>query len=171
MQPASDRSLDYAAYHPQVLGYLTRMLGHRETAQDLAQETFLRAAKAGGPEDESHKRAWIFRIARNVALNHLRDTTRHLRLAGDAPRTDTGATQETSLLVREALAQLAPLDRDIFLLRESAGLDYQDIAETCGMTADAVRSRLQRARQALRVLLAGTLAASRARGVRLTGKE
>ena len=163
--------VDVSAYRPQVLGYLTRMLGHRDTAQDLTQETFLRASRADGPEDESHKRAWIFRIARNVALNHLRDSSRHAALAPDAERGATGATQETSLLVHEALAQLTELDRDIFLLRESAGLDYDEIAAACGVTTEAVRARLQRTRQALRVLLAGTLAASRDRGIRFTGRN
>lgn len=161
----------YLAYQPQVLRYLTRMVGQRETAQDLTQETFLRAGQTDGPADDIHKRARIFHIARNVALNHLRDTSRHAALAPGAVRPQSGAAQETSLLVREALAQLTPLDRDIFLLRESAGLGYDEIAKACDITEDAVRSRLQRARQALRVLLAGTLATSRAHGIRFTGRN
>ena len=162
---------DVSAYRPQVLAFLLRMLGQRDTAQDLTQETFLRASRTEGPEDESHKRAWIFRIARNVALNHLRDTSRHAALTPEVERGATGPTQETSLLVHEALAQLTELDRDIFLLRESAGLGYDEIAAACSVTTEAVRARLQRTRQALRALLAGTLAASRDRGIRFTGRN
>jgi RNA polymerase sigma-70 factor (ECF subfamily) len=161
----------YLAYQPQVLGYLTRMLGQRQAAQDLTQETFLRAARAQGPEEEPHQRAWIFRIARNLALNHIRDTSRHLALLPDAPPANAAATNDTVLIVNEALGRLAALDRDVFVLRESAGLSYDEIAAACEITTDAVRSRLQRARQALRVMLEDTLVTERRRGVRLSGRN
>ena len=60
---------------------------------------------------------------------------------------------------------------EVFLLRESSGLNYGEIADACGLTEDAVRARLQRARQALRVMLHGTLQAERARGVCLSGRN
>ena len=158
----------YLACQPQVVRYLTRLVGP-DSARDLAQEAFLRASRAKVPEDDSGRRAWVFRVARNLALNHLRDGSRRSLLAPAAREADTGAGQETSLLVREALAQLAPLDRDVFMLREAAGLSYAEIAEACAISDDAVRARLQRARQALRGLLAGTLATERSR-VRLSGR-
>ncbi len=161
----------YLAYQPQVLRYLTRMLGQRQTAQDLTQETFLRATRAPGPDEEPHRRAWVFRIARNLALNHIRDTSRHLALVPDAPQANSAAANDTALIVNEALGKLSALDRDVFVLRESAGLSYDEIAATCEITADAVRSRLQRARQALRAMLGDTLVTERRRGVRLSGRN
>ena len=161
----------YLAYQPQVLRYLTRMLGQPQTAQDLTQETFLRATSAEGPDEAPHQRAWIFRIARNLALNHIRDTSRHLALVADAPQASVTAATDTALIVNEALGKLSALDRDVFVLRESAGLSYDEIAATCEITSDAVRARLQRARQALRVLLQGVLVTERARGVRLSGRN
>lgn len=158
----------YLACQPQVVRYLTRLVGP-DSARDLAQEAFLRAARAKVPQDDSGRRAWVFRVARNLALNHLRDGSRRSQLAPAAPGAETGAGQETSLLVREALAQLAPVDRDVFMLREAAGLSYAEIADACAISDDAVRARLQRARQALRVLLAGTLSTERSR-VRLSGR-
>jgi RNA polymerase sigma-70 factor (ECF subfamily) len=160
----------YLAYQPQVLRYLTRTLGQRETAEDLTQETFLRATRTHVPGEEPHQRAWIFRIARNLALNHLRDTSRHLALLPDAPPVDTTGGHDTALIVNDALGQLSALDRDVFVLRESAGLSYDEIAATCEITSDAVRSRLQRARQSLRVMLQGVLVTERARGVRFSGR-
>jgi RNA polymerase sigma-70 factor (ECF subfamily) len=157
----------YLACQPEVVRYLTRMVGP-DSARDLAQEAFLRAARTKVPEDDSGRRAWVFRVARNLALNHLRDGSRRSQLA-PAARDETGAGQETSLIVREALAQLSPLDRDVFLLREASGLSYAEIADACAISDDAVRARLQRARQALRVLLAGTLVTERSR-VRLSGR-
>jgi RNA polymerase sigma-70 factor (ECF subfamily) len=170
MTDTPDADLLFVRCQPQVLRYLTRMVGHAETARDLTQETFLRASRGSAPADEPGRRAWVFRIARNVALNHLRDTARRHVPAADLPGAGAPAAQETALLVREALAQLAELDRDVFMLRESAGLNYAEIAHACAITEDAVRSRLQRARQALRVLLDGTLQAERARGVSISGR-
>ena len=161
----------YLSYQAQVLRYLTRLLGRREIAQDLTQETFLRATTSDAPDQEPQQRAWIFRIARNLALNHIRDTSRHLALAPDAPRTDTPAPHDTALIVNEAIGKLSALDRDVLLLRESAGLTYDEIAATCDLTTDAVRARLQRARQTLRVLLQGVLVVERARGVTLSGRN
>jgi RNA polymerase sigma-70 factor (ECF subfamily) len=161
----------YLTYQPQVLRYLTRMLGQRETAQDLTQETFLRATTSDAPDHEPQQRAWIFRIARNLALNHIRDTSRHLALAPDANRTDIPAPNDIALIVNEALGKLSALDRDVLVLRESAGLTYDEIATTCDMTTDAVRARLQRARGALRAMLQDVLVVERERGVRLSGRN
>jgi RNA polymerase sigma-70 factor (ECF subfamily) len=172
MADAPDAERLYLSCQLQVRRYLTRLVGNSETARDLAQETFLRATRASAPSDEPAQRAWVFRIAKNLALNYMRDASRQASNASEAAGpTGKGATQETSLVVREALAQLADLDREVFLLRESAGLNYAEIAEACGITEDAVRSRLQRARQELRVLLQGSLASERARGIRLSRRN
>ena len=161
----------YLTYQPQVLRYLTRMVGQRDTAQDLTQETFLRATTSDPPDQEPQRRAWIFRIARNLALNHIRDTSRHLALAPDAPRADIPAPNDTALIVNEAIGKLSAVDRDVLLLRESGGLTYDEIAAACDMTTDAVRARLQRARQALRVMLQDVLIVERTAGVRFSGRN
>jgi RNA polymerase sigma-70 factor (ECF subfamily) len=72
------------------------------------------------------------------------------------------------MAVREALAALQEVDRDVFLLRESVGLSYEEIAEACGLTASAVRSRLHRVRLALREALGGHVDERRSGGVRWT---
>lgn len=98
------------------------------------------------------ERAWVFRIARNLALNHRRDSARRpltVELA-DASRP---APQETSAAMRQALERLSPIDRDVFLMREEGGLSYEEIAASCEISTAAVRSRLHRARQQLRELL------------------
>jgi RNA polymerase sigma-70 factor (ECF subfamily) len=141
-----------ATHRDGVFRYLSRIVGAAE-ASDLTQEVFLRVARSVAPDGGVEaQRAWVFRIARNLALNHRRDTQRRpatVELA-DAARP---ASQETATALRQALDRLAPLDRDVFLLREAAGLSYDEIALACELSPDAVRSRLHRARLQLRASL------------------
>jgi RNA polymerase sigma-70 factor, ECF subfamily len=139
----------FAAHRDGVFRYLCRIVGPTE-ATDLTQEVFLRVSRSAVPETTSDgERAWVFRIARNLALNYRRDASRRPETValGDAARP---AAQESAAAMREALERLAPLDRDVFLLREVAGLSYDEIAVSCEITHAAVRTRLHRARQQLR---------------------
>jgi len=154
-----------------VFRYVRRIVGQPEAARDLTQEVFLRVSRAGVPDTANEgRRAWLFRIARNLALNHLRDHRRQPATVEIEDRSGP-ATQELSTALRQALAALPEIDRDIFLLRELAGLPYDEIGSTCGVTTDAVRSRLHRARQQLRQALGPTLDVHRQRGVRLARTE
>jgi RNA polymerase sigma-70 factor (ECF subfamily) len=160
-----------AEHRPGVHRYLTRMVGRAEVAQDLTQEVFLRASRAGVPETTTvGRRAWVFRIARNLALNHLRDGRRRPEPVALIER-GTAATQEVRFAVRQALAGLPDADRDVFLLRESVGLSYEEIAAATEMTPAAVRSRLYRVRLTLRETLAGYVDGQQQVGVRWTNKE
>ena len=147
----------FSAHRDGVFRYLCRIVGPSD-APDLTQEVFLRVARSPVPETTTDgERAWVFRIARNVALNHRRDAGRRpgtvelTEFVGNAA--SRPAPQETSVAMREALERLQSLDRDVFLFREVAGLSYDEIAISCEISPDAVRSRLHRARQQLRQLL------------------
>lgn len=158
----------YADHRDGVFRYLRRIVGATEPARDLTQEVFLRVSRAGMPESsEIGRRAWLFRIARNLALNHIRDS--HRRPATVAlGHPVVPATQELSIALHRAIAALPELDRDIFLLRETAGLTYEEIATACEIDVEVVRSRLHRARQTLRGSLGRSLQLSEQRGVRCT---
>jgi RNA polymerase sigma factor (sigma-70 family) len=162
----ADVHLLFTAHRDGVFRYLCRIVGQGE-ARDLTQEVFLRIARGPVPEaSEEAQRAWVFRIARNLALNHMRDGQRQpvtVELS-DASRP---ATQEIAAALHEALGSLAALDRDVFLLREAAGLTYDEIALALELSADAVRSRLHRARQQLREVLRPLLDAAHSQNVRL----
>jgi RNA polymerase sigma-70 factor (ECF subfamily) len=148
-----DADVLFSAHRDGVFRYLCRIVGY-EDARELTQEVFLRVSGTAAPDtDEGGRRAWVFRIARNLALNHVRDDRRRgvtVELTDDpvAP-----ATQPLAVALREALNQLNPVDRDVFLMREAGGLSYEEISFACQLTADAVRSRLHRARQQLRCAL------------------
>ena len=156
----------YANHRDGVFRYLRRIVGVTETAQDLTQEVFLRVSRAGVPDStDIGRRAWVFRIARNLALNHVRDGHRRPATV-ELAHALVPATQELSLALQDAIAQLPEAERHVFVLRESAGLSYQEIATACEIPVESVRSRLHRARQTLRANLSRSLELRAQRGVR-----
>ena len=163
----ADADVLFVTHRDQVFRYLCRIVGYGE-ARELTQEVFLRVARGPVPPgDDARRRAWVFTIARNLALNHRRDDRRR-GMAIELSDSATPATQELTVALHEALEHLAPLDRDVFLLREAGGLSYDEIAVACDLTPDAVRSRLHRSRQQLRVALGSALGNTRgSKGVRL----
>jgi RNA polymerase sigma-70 factor, ECF subfamily len=146
----ADADVLFTAHREGIFRYLCRIVGS-EDARELTQEVFLRVTRTTAPQtDEGGRRAWLFRIARNLALNHVRDDRRRgetVEITGDPA---LPPTQTLALALREALDRLSPVDRDVFLMREAGGLTYDEISFACQLTPDAVRSRLHRARQQLR---------------------
>lgn len=159
----------FLTHRLQVFRYLSRIVGQVD-ARELTQEVFLRVARGPVPDrDEAGMRAWVFHIARNLALNHVRDDRRRGEVLELSER-GAPPTQELSVALGQALEQLPELDRDVFLMRESGGLNYEEIARACDLSVDAVRSRLHRARLQLRVTLGDRLRAGTMVGVKLYEK-
>lgn len=160
MTPVANAETLFGLYRDRVFRYLYRASGHLDTAHELTQEVFLRVSRAAVPAGaDADLAAWLFRIARNIVLDHKRRLDRHPRAASvDSCYLATPAAQETAAAVNQALAALPHVDRDVFLLREVAGLGYDEIARTCDLTCDAVRNRIYRARLALRERLAAPIA-------------
>jgi RNA polymerase sigma-70 factor (ECF subfamily) len=151
----ADADVLFTAHRDGVFRYLCRIVG-QEDARELTQEVFLRVTRAVVPETgDSGRRAWLFRIARNLALNHVRDDRRKPVAAEALPEAGAPPTQALAAALREALDQLDRVDRDVFLMREMSGLSYEEISFACQLTADAVRSRLHRTRLQLRASLRG----------------
>jgi RNA polymerase sigma-70 factor (ECF subfamily) len=128
---------------------------NRWDAEELAQETYLRALR-GCPDlrDAGRLRAWLFRIARNTCVDHLR-RGRLRRLVGlsEAPEPRALATPETLLqdnerhqALRAAVAGMPLRLREVLVLREYGGLSYQDISAALAVEMGTVMSRLYRAR-------------------------
>ena len=162
----ADADILFTAHRDGVFRYLSRIVGQGD-ASELTQEVFLRVARGPlPPADAGARRAWIFSIARNLALNHVRDDRRR-GVSVELDERPAAATQELSAALAEALDRLAPLDRDVFLMREASGLTYEEIAAACELTPDAVRSRLHRARLQLRASLERPMRGSAVPTVRL----
>ena len=126
---ATDLDALFAEHHRRVFRYLCRAVGHADTARDLTQDVFLRVSRTAIPAASNGQvNAWLFRIARNLALDYHRARLRQPALSPLVDDATRSASQDVSLAVNKALASLQELDRDAFLMREVAGLGYEEIA-------------------------------------------
>jgi RNA polymerase sigma-70 factor (ECF subfamily) len=138
---------------------LARWLLHDvSSAEDVVQESCLRAYRAMGTFSEGDARAWLLKIVRNTCFTWMRKNGRYAEPADgeleDIP--DTGDQPDADLLrsatvasVRAAIAKLPPEFRELIVLREMEGLSYKELAEMTGVPVGTVMSRLSRARQRL----------------------
>ena len=167
MAAITDAETLFALYQDRLRRYLGRASGETELARDLTQEVFLRVSRVAIPvAPENQLAGWLFRIARNVVLDHHRQRNRRPEEPVGTFAMARDATQESTAALNQALATLPQLERDVFLMREMSGLGYDDIAKACELTPDAVRNRIHRARLQLREVLAPTLSPLRTRQLR-----
>jgi RNA polymerase sigma-70 factor (ECF subfamily) len=141
--------------------------GDRDMAQELTQEAFVRAfQRLALYNGEARFYTWLYRLARNRALDILqrkRPLTGEARmgqpisqLAGPHERIER---QELGAVVQRALQELPHDARELLLLREYEGWDYEHMAEALEVPIGTIKSRLARARSALRTILSGMVAA------------
>ncbi len=145
-------------YHLAIYRYLLRLTGRADVAEDLTQDVFVRIVRGAEILDTGDReRAWLFRIARNLWIDRQRRLARSPVVSGLPEDCGSDARHDVALALEEALQQLPPEDSDVFLLRVVGGLGHEEIATVCGATTAAVRSRIFRARSALRQLLGARL--------------
>jgi RNA polymerase sigma-70 factor (ECF subfamily) len=139
----------FRAHQKEIFVYFLRTLGDRDRAEDLAQETFLRACgSALRFRGDSSVRTWVFSIARRVLVDHYRRRAPEvLTEPPEQPRpTDPGARID----VERALALLPVAAREAIVMVDVIGLSPSEAADAIGATPNAFRVRLHRARQQFR---------------------
>jgi len=159
MESTDDRATQeiaelYAAHGPAILRYLERLTGQHETAEDLAQETFLKAWRAWGQrttQDAVGTRAWLFRIATTTAYDEFRrqrrrPTTPLTELHVATLAAPGGLPFEEAEMLGEVLRELSDEHRTALLLQGYAGYPLAQIAARLGWKEGTVKSRLHRAR-------------------------
>lgn len=140
----------YTAHAPDIASFLLKLTGDREVASDLMQETFVRAIRSGVGADELRSaRAWLFRIAANLANDHRRRRAL-LRFApfSDREMGASGVGDPEGDLVQRALRSLPVAQAATLLLHYEAGFSRKEIAQQQGISEEAVKSRLARGREA-----------------------
>ncbi len=174
----------YERYDARVLTYLRTVLKDcPDVADDLFQETFVRLwrerarrSSAGEYRAIDNVRGWLFRVAHNLAISHLRSRRQTVTISGDDE--SGGARWDERLMVpveesfallfgdedpvtadgmfdrlRECLELLPPALREVYVLRELNGLEYEEVAEIANCSQEAARMRISRARRSLRKAL------------------
>lgn len=156
------------AYGPRLHAMLRNLChGDDDLAAEFTQEAFARAwEKLDSFAGASSFYTWLYRLARNRALDTLarkRPMAVDMRTSSATISDDTPSTalakQEMKAAVHHALQQLPTDAREIILLRDFDGLDYEQLAEIFSVAIGTIKSRLSRARSALRETLAGRIVA------------
>ncbi len=165
----------YDEFAPRIRGYLTRLVGEAE-AEDLTQEVFARAHSAMATRrGDSLVSTWLYRIATNAAIDRLRAASRReVPVTASEPEEPGGeqleivsegavleAQQAERRVIRKEMRhcilglvdRLPPVHREVILLGELRDLRDQEIADALGITLEAAKMRLHRARGELRKLL------------------
>ena len=139
-----------------VYGAALRIVRNPVVAQDVAQEAFVRAHRAlPGFRGQAQVRSWLYRIATNLALNAVQRQREYPtdELPDRPARRDPAADTESLALRREleaAIDELTDKLKEPLVLREYEGMSYQEIADTLDLPINTVRTRILRARRALR---------------------
>jgi RNA polymerase sigma-70 factor (ECF subfamily) len=145
---AAEWDAAYREYGPALLRFLRRLSQTRSLAEELVQETFVRAMQAANiPEREGDLRPWLYRIATNAAIDRLRRDRRFsfIPFAGREPAPERDMDQID--LVRRSLRAIPPEQATALVLRLHEGFAPYEIAEMLGVSEAAVRSRLVRGRR------------------------
>ena len=144
-------------YQPRLLAFCRHMLGSKEDAEDVLQEVFTAAFNAILADDRPiNARPWLYRIARNRSLNHLRrprpagqDSMDVFERDGGSSTADTVHRREEFRQIVTDVGELPETQRTALLLREIDALSYDQIAEAMDTTVPSVKSLLVRARVSL----------------------
>ncbi len=140
-------------YQADVWRFAYHFTRDRALAEDVTQEAFLRAFRfLGGFRGDSKFTSWLFRIARNCAMDALR--ARKSTLAKEHPQPIGPPDPQARIELETALSSVSQEHREPFLLIEVFGLSYQEAADVLNVRVGTVKSRMHRARQAMMSALA-----------------
>jgi RNA polymerase sigma-70 factor (ECF subfamily) len=142
----------FQRYREPIYGYFRRRIADRVRAEDLAQETFLALLKgATRYEQRALFRTYLYAIAMNLLLAEKRRSAKDH--GNESAEPSVSSDPDTTLWVRRAVEQMDAAQREVLLLREYEQLSYEEIAGLLSVPVNTIRSRLFRARMAVKELL------------------
>jgi RNA polymerase sigma-70 factor (ECF subfamily) len=157
--PEDDFKTDLIALIPQMRAFARTLCGDRTQAEDLAQDTLLRAWNSRASfQVGTNLKAWTFMILRNQFYSDKRRSWRSTPLDPEtAERTLVATTNPIATLeldeVRRALAMLPDDQREALIVIGAGGLSYEEVSDICGVAVGTIKSRVSRARDRLALIL------------------
>jgi RNA polymerase sigma-70 factor, ECF subfamily len=165
MRLGDERALEviFRTYYPGLVGFVRRYVKTTEIAEELVQDLFLKIwSRRGSLGAIDSVKTYLFRAARNTALNHLRrrklehewaemeqgEVSEEQGIEGGGD--ETVEESELAAAVRAAVDRLPPRCREVFMLSRDGGLTYAEIAKTLGISIKTVETQMGRALKALR---------------------
>ena len=157
----------FAASYAELLRYLSRRFGSNVEADDVLQDTFLRIHSIAPETDIKNPRSYLFRMADNLATDHIRarqSLERRFLTGDDADSTDERPSPERIVDYRQrlgrleqAVAELPPRQRQVFLMHKFDGMSHSEIADELGITKSAVEKLIMKALAHLRERLSNLI--------------
>lgn len=150
----------YSSVAPKLHSYIAQLTGNRHAAEEVLQQTFLRATEHLLVSNVGLRPAWFYTVARHIWFDEVRRRRRVVPIEYIAELVDESSSPATSAernetvnLIQQAMGHLPESYRELLFLREFEELTYQEIADVTGMSFDQVRVGIFRARQYLRRIL------------------
>ena len=146
----------WGAHESELKGYLVHRVADPHLAEELLQEVFFRALRQGQAFcNLDNPRAWLFQVARNALVDHLRQAKDAVPLPEDLIQEEQDIAPVDALAgcLDRALSELTEHDRDIIRQCDLERVKLQTFADSHGLSLPAVKSRIQRARQRMRELI------------------
>jgi RNA polymerase sigma-70 factor (ECF subfamily) len=155
----------YAAFNTRLFTFLLRLSRRRDVAEDLLEETWLRLVKSAARlRPDTRLGPWLFTVARNLHVSFVRGRLLEDSVSGSlialwpgsqerCSPFEAAAASELEARIERALAAMPIAMREVLLLIGVAGMAHSDAAEVCGITPEALRQRLHRARETLSKML------------------
>jgi RNA polymerase sigma-70 factor (ECF subfamily) len=165
-------------YRKPVYNFILRTVQDRTTAEDLLQDVFMRVIqRAQDFRGESKFKTWLYTIARNLCIDHIRKTNlrRNVSLNGPSRSIENGPKREAHVqlvdhgpgvdrhtdskklreVIADAVETLPEEQREVFLMRQVQNMPFQEIANVVGVSENTIKSRMRYALERLRELLIG----------------
>jgi RNA polymerase sigma factor (sigma-70 family) len=145
----------FERYHVPLFNFYLKLTGSRPLSEDLVQEVFLRILKyRHSYRTDTPFRAWMYQIARNARLDHLRkrkpETSWEPEMSPAVAPVDTAQQSQETVLLHSALMQISEDKREVLVLSRFQDLKYEEIAQLLGCEVGTVKTRVHRALQELR---------------------
>jgi RNA polymerase sigma-70 factor (ECF subfamily) len=148
----------FERYHVPLFNFYLKLIGDRTLSEDMVQEVFFRILKyRHSYRVDTPFRAWMYQIARNARLDHLRkrrpETSWEPEMSPAIEPVDTAQQSQEAVLLRNALLQISEEKREALVLSRFQDLKYEEIAQLLGCEVNTVKTRVHRALQELRQVL------------------